>query len=606
MWQGQGPGAFGMIYTLLFLLSAGLNILVGARDWPAVLAGSLNDPDSYMRLLRIEQGIRAGHLLLVVARDDSGAGVMVEWSRLLDMLLWLMAAPFAPWFGWHRALFAAGVALGPIGAGALGAVLAWVAAPFARREHLWLAALATALLPGMESFAAPGIVHYHTLLLVLIALTVGFAARAWHGDWRMACGAGLSGGVAIWLTPETMPFVLMAYAALFFRWIERPSWHVMGFCAACFAALLTLALAVDPPQGGYAVPEVDRLSCVYVVLGFLLLLGVLGLAVLQRSRLAVAGGVTLMAALFLLWLGLFPKVAMGPYGIIPKAEMKLFFGVIQEARPVRGMALITYLLPGFMALVYALWRAVRGREWVWMYLALCEAFAFWLGVEFLLFTGFSAAVAAISLPIIVTSLSALLVDRPILAAGARLALLAGMFGLPEISAAASVAPHPGFAANGTKFPSCELRTIGPLLAPVAGRVVLAPMEDSPEILYRSKVDTVGSLYQHGVPAFLRARAAWRAGPETSEPEAVRATGASDILFCPQPGRYAPVADLAVPTLWDRLEASAPPPWLRLQAQNEAGWRLYEIEASTPPQVGAATPVVPGIDSGRPRSERTAK
>jgi hypothetical protein len=87
---------------------------------------------------------------------------------------------------------------------------------------------------------------------------------------------------------------------------------------------------------------------------------------------------------------------------------------------------------------------------------------------------------------------------------------------------------------------------------------------------------------------------------------VRATGASDILFCPQPGRYAPVADLAVPTLWDRLEASAPPPWLGLQAQNEAGWRLYEIEASTPPQVGAATPVVPGIDSGRPRSERTAK
>jgi hypothetical protein len=504
-----------------------------------------------------------------------------------------------------------GGAVGPLGgvapgAGALGGALAWVAAPFARREHLWLAALATALLPGLESFAVPGVVHYHSLLLALIALTIGFAARAWHGDGRMACGAGLSGAMAIWLTPETMPFVLMAFAALFFRWIERPSWRVIGGCAVCFAAMLALALALDPPLGGYGVPEVDRLSYVYVVLGFLFLLGALCLAMLQQSPVRVAGGVVLMAVLFLFWLGLFPKVAMGPYGIIPKAEMKLFFGVIQEAQPVRGLALITYLLPGFLALAYALWRAVRGRDWVWTYVALCQAFALWLGVEFLLFAGFSAAAAAISLPIMVTSLTAWLAARPGLAAGFRLALLAAMFGLPEISAAASAAPHPGLAASGKTFPSCRLRTIGPLLAPVAGRVVLAPMEDTPELLYRSEVDTVGSLYQHGVPAFLRARAAWRAVPGVSEPADVQATGASDILFCPRPERYAPVADLAPTTLWDRLEASAPPPWLRLRAQNAAGWRLYEIAAKTPPQVGAATPVVPGRDSGRPRSERTAR
>ncbi len=350
-------------------------------------------------------------------------------------------------------------------------------------------------------------------------------------------------------------------------------------------------------------PEVDRLSCVYVALGFLLLLGALGLAGLQRSRLRVAGGVALMAVLFLLWLGLFPKVAMGPYGIMPKAEMKLFFGVMLETQPVRGMALITYLLPGFLALLYAFWRAVRGRDWRWMYVALCELFALWLGVEFLLLTGFSAA-AATSLPIMVTSLSAWLAARPGFAAGFRLTLLAGMFGLPEL--AASVGPHPGFAANGAKFPSCTLRTIGPLLAPVAGQVVLAPMEDRPELLYRSEVETVESLYQNGVPAFLRARAAWRAAPGAAEPQAVRATGASAILLCPQPGRYAPVADLPAATLWDRLEVFAPPPWLRLRAQNAEGWRLYEIVASTPPRVGDATPVVLGSDSGRPRSERTAR
>jgi hypothetical protein len=591
-----------MIYAVFFLLSAGLNVLLGARGWAAVLAGSLNDPDSYMRLLRIEQGIRAGHLLVVVARDDSGAGIMVEWSRLLDLLLWLMAAPFAPWLGWHRALFVAGVALGPLGVGALGAILAWVAAPFARRDSLWMAALAAALLPGVATFAAPGVVHYHILLLALIALTVGFAVRAWDGDWRMAMGAGISGGVAIWLTPETMPFVLMAFAALFFRWMERPSWRVMCACASCFAAMLVLALAVDPPFGGYGVAEADRLSCVYVVLGFLVLLGALGLGILQRARWRVAGGVVLMVVLFALWIGLFPKVALGPYGLIPRAEMKLFFGVIQEAQPVHGRELITFLLPGFLVLVFALWRAVRERSWVWMYLTLCQAVALGLGVKFLLFVGFSATAAAVFLPIMITRLSSLLAVRPGLAAGCRMALLAAMFGLPELSAAA----HPGPAVPGKVYPSCDLRTIGPLLAPTAGQVVLAPMEDTPELLYRTGAETVGSLYQHGVPAYLRARAAWRAAPGLSEPDAVRATKAAYVLFCPQPGRYLPVADLPATTLWDRLENSAPPPWLRLLGENAAGWRLYAIDASTPPLVGAGTPVVPGSDSGSPRSARTAR
>ena len=40
----------------LFLIGAGLNIVAGLHGWPAVLAGHLNDPDSYMRLLRDRAG----------------------------------------------------------------------------------------------------------------------------------------------------------------------------------------------------------------------------------------------------------------------------------------------------------------------------------------------------------------------------------------------------------------------------------------------------------------------------------------------------------------------------------------------------------------------
>jgi hypothetical protein len=107
-------------------------------------------------------------------------------------------------------------------------------------------------------------------------------------------------------------------------------------------------------------------------------------------------------------------------------------------------------------------------------------------------------------------------------------------------------------------------------------VVLAQAEDSPEILYRSEVETAGSLYQHGVPAYLRARAAWRATPGAQPGAELRATHAAWILFCPQAGRYTPIADLPKTTLWDALEAGKPPAWMHLADTNQDGWRLYKI------------------------------
>jgi hypothetical protein len=115
-----------------------------------------------------------------------------------------------------------------------------------------------------------------------------------------------------------------------------------------------------------------------------------------------------------------------------------------------------------------------------------------------------------------------------------------------------------------------------LLAPVGNKIVLAEPQDTPELLYRSQIETVGSLYQHGVPGYLRDRDAWRAVPGAQVPGTMRATKADYVLFCPQPGRYLPVVDLPKDTLWDALEANTPPVWLTLVGRDAAGWRLYKI------------------------------
>jgi hypothetical protein len=563
----------------LFLLGAALNILAGWTAWPDVLAGSLNDPDSYMRLERILQGIAQGHLVNVVARDDSGAGVMVEWSRLLDALLWAMALPFAGLLGWRQALFGAGVALGPLGAGALGVALAFAAKPFSRAKFLWLAPVAAALLPGLHCFAIPGVVHYHILLLALIALTAGLVARGWNGGTGWGFLAGLAGGFAIWLTPETMPFVLMAYTALVFRWVEKPIGSALAAAAAGCFDVLGFGLAIDPPEGGYGVAEIDRLSLVYVVMALLLLAGALALWRLEQwpnpswRRLS---GLALMAALFAAWVAAFPAVVMGPYGIMDAADRQRFFGAIMELRPVLGLDnLVAFLLPGALAVLYLGWHAIQGRapQWVWWYLTLCAAVALVLGQRFVLFVEFSAGLAAGLIPVILTYVSLRLKGKPLAAMASRLGLVFLLLVAPELATLAATKPSPA----GQKYPSCSLRNIGGMLAPYAGEVMLSDVSDAPELLYRSKILTVGSLYQHGVPGFLRARDAWRSAAGASLPPALTASGARYVLFCPVAQRYDLVADLPKNTLWDALAAGQPPGWLRLQASDAtSGWRLYAV------------------------------
>lgn len=586
-----------MIFPLLFLLSAGLNILLGWHDWPAVLAGSLNDPDSYMRLLRVEQGVRAGHLVVSVARDQSGAGTYVEWSRLLDVLLWLLALPLAPFIGWHKALYAAGVALGPLGVGALGLVLAWGAEPFAKRRYLWAAAAAAGILPGFTTIAIPGVVHYHVLLLVMIALTVGCVARAWRDDRWMGFLAGISGGFAIWLTPETMPFILAAFAVLLLRWWRVDNSIVLlNVAAGCFD-VLGVAWFVDPPAGGYADPAVDRVSYVYVIMA-LLLLG--GAAILLRlggrmGKWRGPLGVALLGALMAGWIALFPRVAMGPYGILPPAEAKAFFGAISEQQPVHGWELVVFLLPGAGAVAYALWCALarRGVDFagmaadslfgtqlrqplVWLYIALCGAVCLVLGAKFLLFVGFSNLLAAGLLPVAMSRFSADDEKRPMQGSLGRAACIALVLVAPLLIAMAIPSKAATVVGPMRVYPSCSLRGIVPLLAPAAGQVVLAGPEDAPELLYRTQVLTVGSLYHHGVAGYMRARAAWRAVPGAEVAPEFTAAKIGWVLFCPRPGRYALVQDLPKTTLWDALAADAPPPWLQVAGRNADGWVLYKV------------------------------
>lgn len=564
------PSAGQPGWGLIFLLGVALNIVAGFLNWHAVLHGTLSDPDSYMRLERIWQGIQAGHLTNMVARDDSGAGVLVEWSRLLDALLLVMAAPLAPWLGWKSALFVAGVAFGPIAVGLLGLSIAFAAAPFAARKFLVLAPIAAVLMPALANYALPGVVTHHVILLVPIAFCAGCLVRARTGARLPAWLAGIAGGIAIWITPETMPFILLLFGGFFLVWLGNQAAPI-GVVGRAFALMLLAACLIDPPHGGWLTPEIDRLSIVYAALGVdvALLTWALG-RIGPRPVVAIPlGGLCILA-----WLALFPKVALGPFGLMSPADAKRFFGPIIEMQPIHTWPMaVEFLLPGVVALIYAGLSWQRRKHWIWLYTMAALIFALILALRFARFSPFSSLMAAGLLPVMLTDITNALGEDTLGAMLSRIALVALMVVAPRLAVFVP-AGHPSPANHLTP---CDLSLFSKNLAPYAGYIVLADVNDTPELLWRTNIITVGSLYQNGIAGFLRLRAAWRAPAGTQIPPAFRATRAQLVLVCPAAGHSLLVQGAPDDSLLDSILAGHPPPWLkRIEPPTPGGYDLYRV------------------------------
>jgi hypothetical protein len=254
-------------------------------------------------------------------------------------------------------------------------------------------------------------------------------------------------------------------------------------------------------------------------------------------------------------------------------------------QPVASLAqAVGFLLDGAVAMLLLLWFALSRRSLLWAYSALCVGVMLVLGLKYLRFSTYPAAAAAATLPVILTECTRLLARRPpIVRAAARIASIALMILTHPASVGLEEADATDWAASqrAAGAPDCRVDKLGPMLAPYAGQVVLTNVDDVPELLYRTGILTVGSLYLRNVAAFMRLRVAWRSRPSDVVPEAVRATRATLVLVCPRPGPYAGrsalVDDLPPETLMDRLNNGEVPSWLKEVGRDPAsGHVLYRI------------------------------
>ena len=337
------------------LVAAAPAAISGLRLMPGLLQGGLVNPDSAMRLVRLHDIIAAGQPLHAVMRDGSsavgGGGTMLHWSHLLDSLLLLLAAPLAAFMGWDAALHAMGVLFGPLCLGGLGVAVIWAALPVAGRGWAWVGAAGVGAAPVLGAYGMPGVVHHHILLAIGATMTAGWALRLLRGDEARSGGLALGAwaGAGLWLSPESVPFALMAIGALWAAWVADPA-RMRGLLTASASFLLVVVAAwlVDPPAPGYAAIEPDRISLPFVLLA----MGATATALLAfgtgRRLATVAFGVVVAGA----WLTAFPQMLRGTAGLMSPEAATAFFDGIREMMPVDGArGVLEDLLGGVFATV---------------------------------------------------------------------------------------------------------------------------------------------------------------------------------------------------------------------------------------------------------------
>lgn len=254
------------------------------------------------------------------------------------------------------------------------------------------------------------------------------------------------------------------------------------------------------------------------------------------------------------------------------------FGRISEMQPIAEVPrALFFLLTGVCATVTAIALAARRRSLLLTYAAVCLAGLLaiaWLHVRF---AACPEAAGAIALPIVLTLAgTATMTWHHIGQSFSRLAIILLFIQVPYLGQLPALTGSAHAAAVAVPA-ACKIADATAMLASHPGAVVLAEVSDTPEILYKTEVRTVGSLYHRGIEAFSRLRAAWRVLPSDRVPPEIDAAEITLVLGCRGQVRSPLVEDLDRPPLSDQLRTGNPPPWLRLIAENPgSGHVLYEV------------------------------
>lgn len=544
--------------------------------WDVVITqGSLPSPDSFTRINRIIASIEAGQILGHVPRDNSGAVVPLHWSHLLDVMILALALPLWPFLGFDQALRIGAAAIGPLTC----ALAAWTAMRAARIAGLspWPAACAgllSGLSTGVYAYGSFGRTDHHLLMLAIATASLSLAWEARELGPRRAAWAGVLAGLGVWTSPEMMPFAVLGWAVTILGDTARDGriGRRATLYAAAYLATAIVALVLDPPTAGRFAVVLDRLSRPIVEQALLMTaVALIGARLSPAStapwRAAIISAVAALCAIGP-WAVIYPQLLYG--GGVSSEEGwrriwvnngELFSPFVDRGQFAFFLAVPLVVLPIACALLLA-----KRRTPLDVLVVIGALFMLYLGCRSIRLTIYPQQAAAIAMAIMLAWATASMpaLRRFLVLTLATLVLaflpMAGLavFGVSKTNAVGGKDCNPGSASAA--------------LAPFAGRVVLSPYMDSPELVYFTKVLTVAGPYHRAERQILDSLDAYEtrdfAGP--APPAAFARTRAAAVLVCTH-------QDHIEGTLGAALRDGRPPAWLEERPVAErSGYRFYVV------------------------------
>lgn len=546
-----------------------------STGWGVVInQQALPSPDSYTRLLRLIGSLETGHLLHHVPGDNSGAIVPLHWTHLLDGLILLLALPLLPFMPLSEALRLAGAAVGPVTAAAAGiAAMVAVRAVSGRTRGAALAGVLAVLGTNVYCYAAFGRADHHVLMGTLAVLTITLAHVSGRRGPRLAAMAGGIGALGVWTSPEAMPFALLGWAFALLADTGRDG--RIGARATAFALsyliVLAGALLLNPPPTGWLHVEMDRLSRPFVEQAALMATAaVIGARLAPETKPgwpAALWGAAVAGAALVPWVALYPDLLNGAQGVFSDEGWRRIW---QDNAEIRSSFSSTGYFAFFLAqplIVLAVAIAVllrRRRDPVAVLAVVGVLFLLYIGARHVRLAIYPQLAASIAVGILAAHWTAAMpaIRRGLAMALAALPLTLGpMVGLAAFSATV----------DAIAVKDCTPRAVARDLAPFAGKVVLSPFMDSPELLWFAPVRTAAGPYHRAERHILDSLDAYEARDFAGAmPEAFRKTGATAVLVCPTQKQV-------TGTLGEALARGDAPAWLaEIRIGPASGYRLYGV------------------------------
>jgi hypothetical protein len=601
---GQGHSSFLSLphllgFLILWLVTQAVAAMV---IHPAALAGSQVDADGYLRLVRVEllHDTRAW-FDGTIPRSNWPFGEDHHWTRPLDVLLLVLAAPLFPFMETGRALAWAGALVSPLVHLALCVSAVWIVRPLVPGPARFLAMPAMLLQMGLLAYGGAGRADHHALIFLLFALALGFWIRVLVEPGRRdaAFGAGMLAAMGIWVSPESLLPLALLFASGGLAWVLEGRSYVAPNLRLCVGLLVALGVAIllELPPSRWLDAAFDKVSVAHLTMGglalaFWAMAGRAGGRPGHRLGIAAVGAVISAGLLRLVH----PRFFQGPWVDVDPEVIELWLRYVSELQPLFprqlddvGTFLIHLGAAAFLVPTLVHWirrEPDRGRRLVWIYLLLSMAVYVPLAAYQVRFSGYAGTIFAVGMVVLVDRLlgRADAVGSP----GRRRLLRVGGMAMVLLGPAMAGLGVGGLLALGgdedDPAPRCSLTPMARVLGDPEGlgaapRTIAAFIDYGPELLYRTPHRVLAGPYHRNAQGILGAYRLLTAPDDAEALALAREREVDWILLCPAVDQ-AYFGRGGEDGLYTRLLDGRGPDWIRpreLPPEAPQGFLLFEVD-----------------------------